>query len=606
MKGLVLTILMISNLVVSAQRTVLLSTEKQLVVKGKEQYEKGNYVEAINALGQAFKKDSTNLEIIYYLGMAYLRTDNEESAIPYLEYYVRNYKSQNSNVLEKHKAMYRLHYVREQKKLLALPPTMANPLKLPNHVNSPYPDYGPVVDATGTLLFFTSRRLGGISEEPSGAKEGDEDGYFTERRGDQWSPAQPLPEPLNSSLNEGVDSFSADGQLMFMTGCGRGNGIGSCDIYYSELRGDTWSVPENMGDIVNSIEWDSQSSISFDGNRIIFTSGRTGGYGDVDLYMIEKNPFGEWGPAMNLGPMVNTPFTEHSPFFSQDGKTLYFSSDGHPGYGGLDIFKTVYEDSRWSTPANLGRPLNTERGDQFFTIGGSGEKGYFSSDRDGVFNLYEIDIPESMRPEPTIVVSGTVTSVKDGTKVSAYILVEDLNTGELIAANKSNSATGHYLVVLPSGRNYSVSANKEGYFFYSQRFEVPRTVRFQEIKKDIQLKPIEKGAKVVLNNIFFETGKATLTPESRLELEKAIELMRTNPTMVVEIGGHTDNVGDDSFNMKLSHDRARSVRDYLVKGGIASERLQAKGYGELNPVASNETEDGKKANRRTEFVILEF
>ncbi len=184
--------------------------------------------------------------------------------------------------------------------------------------------------------------------------------------------------------------------------------------------------------------------------------------------------------------------------------------------------------------------------------------------------------------------------------------MEDLNTGELIAANKSNSATGQYLVVLPAGRTYGVSANKESYFFYSQSFEVPKATRFQEIKKDIQLKPIEKGAKVILNNIFFETGKATLTPQSRLELEKAIELLRVNPSMVIEIGGHTDNVGDDNYNMKLSHDRAKSVRDYMVNGGIVSARVQAKGYGELNPVATNDTEDGRKANRRTEFVIVEF
>jgi outer membrane protein OmpA-like peptidoglycan-associated protein len=391
-----------------------------------------------------------------------------------------------------------------------------------------------------------------------------------------------------------------------MTACGRENTIGNCDLYFSVLQGDQWSVPENFGEIVNSPSWDSQATLAFDGNKIIFVSGRDGGYGEIDLYMVERNHFGDWGPAMNLGVQVNTPFTEDSPFFSQDGKTLYFSSDGHPGYGGFDIFKTVFENGRWSTPVNMGRPLNTPNQDRFFTIGGSGTKGYFSSDRDGDQNLFEIEIPESMRPEPTIVVTGTVTNVKDGVNVSAYILVEDLNSGELIAVNKSNSATGQYLVVLPAGRTYSVSSNKEGYFFYSQSFEVPTSAHFQEIKKDIELKPIEKGAKVVLNNIFFETGKATLTPQSRLELEKAIELLRVNPTMVIEIGGHTDNVGDDAYNMKLSHDRAKAVRDYLVTEGVASERIQAKGYGELNPVASNETESGRTANRRTEFVILEF
>lgn len=589
-----------------AQRNMLLSPEKQLLAKGKEYYEKGSYTEAISTLKQAFAKDSTNVEVNFYLGMCYLKTGDDESAIPLITYYTTHYTSMKSSLIEKHKALYQLHYAREQKKLMKNLNSMKEPIRLSDLVNSPYPEYMPIMDATGTQLYFTSRRLGGISGEPAGSPQGDEDGYFVEWTSSGWSAAKLLPEPLNSTLNEGATSFSADGQFMVITACNRENGVGSCDLFYSRLVGDKWSVPENFGDIVNSVAWDSQASLSFDGNRMIFASGRDHGYGDTDLYMVEKNHFGEWGPAMNMGAIINTPFTEDTPFFSQDGKTLYFASNGHPGYGGIDIFKTVFDNGKWSQPVNMGTPLNTANDDRFFTIGGSGEKGYFSSDRGGNEDIYEIEIPESMRPEPTIVVTGTVTSMKDGKKVSAYILVEDLNTGELIAANKSNSATGQYLVVLPAGRTYSVSANKEGYFFYSQSFEVPKTARFQEVYKNIELKPIEKGAKVVLNNIFFETGKATLTPQSRLELEKAIELMRVNPSMIIEIGGHTDNVGDDNYNMKLSHDRAKSVRDYLVNGGINSERIQAKGYGELNPVATNDTEDGRKANRRTEFVIIEF
>jgi outer membrane protein OmpA-like peptidoglycan-associated protein len=393
---------------------------------------------------------------------------------------------------------------------------------------------------------------------------------------------------------------------MVYTACNRHEGIGNCDLYISTLEGNEWTKPTNMGNVVNSKEWDSQPTISSDGSRVIFTSARPGGYGGYDLYMVDRNVLGDWGPATNLGGIVNTPFNEISPFISQDGKTLYFGSDGHPGYGQYDLFKTVFENGKWSTPVNLGKPLNTSGSDNYFTIGGSGEKGYFSSDRAGDEDIYEIEIPEEMRPQPTVVVSGTVTNAKTGSPVGAYVMLEDIHTGELIAVNKSNSATGKYLVVLPAGRTYSVSANKEAFFFHSERFDVPSTSKFKEIKKDIPLKPIEKGAKVVLNNIFFETGKSTLSPESRVELGKAIDLMKTNQSMIIEVGGHTDNVGDDASNMKLSHDRAKAVRDYLVNGGIASTRLQAKGYGESNPIASNDTDEGRKANRRTEFVILEF
>jgi outer membrane protein OmpA-like peptidoglycan-associated protein len=302
---------------------------------------------------------------------------------------------------------------------------------------------------------------------------------------------------------------------------------------------------------------------------------------------------------------VNTPFEEVSPFLSQDGKTLYFSSYGHPGYGGFDIFKSVFENGKWSVPVNLGSPLNTPGNDRYFTIGGSGELGYFASDRGGNLDLYEMEIPEDMRPQPTVVVSGIVTNAK-GNPVGAYVMVEDLNTGELIAVSKSNSVTGKYLVVLPAGKSYSVSANKEGYFFYSQRFDVPMTSKFEEVTNSISLKPIEKGANVVLNNIFFETGKATLSAQSTLELKKAIDLMKQNPSMIIEVGGHTDNVGDDATNIKLSTDRAKAVVAYLVKGGIPTQRLQAKGYGKSKPIASNETKEGKQMNRRTEFFILDF
>ncbi len=544
----------------------------------------------------------------YELGVAQINTRQYSEAVTSFEKFNQKFPKDPSRIRYHHQSQYKLNYARQQQELRSMKPMMKEPVKLSSSVNSPYPDYMPALDPTGTKLYFTSKRFGGIKEDDTTEKEGDEDVYFIEKSGTEWSTPKLLPEPLNSASNEGAACFSADGQTMIFTACGRKEGIGSCDLYISTLEGSEWTNPVNMGNVVNSDQWDSQPTISYDGNRIIFTSSRTGGYGSEDLYMIEKNVFGEWGSPMNLGGMVNTPFSDDAPFLAQDGKTLYFASKGHPGYGGYDLFKTVYENGRWSVPLNLGRPLNTEGDDSYFTIGGSGEIGYFSSNREGgdQEDLYQMEIPEEMRPQPTVVVEGVVTNLKTGDKVGAYVMVEDLNTGELIAVNKSNSESGKYLVVLPAGKTYSVSANKEAFFFHSERFDVPSTSRYQMIRKDIALKPIEKGAKVVLNNIFFETGKATLSIQSKVELEKAVELMKTNPSMTIEVGGHTDNVGDDGFNMKLSHDRARSVMDYLIKAGIPAARIQAKGYGESNPVATNDTEEGRKSNRRTEFIILEF
>jgi len=609
---------------------------------GKEAYGKEKYAEAINYFIESLKVDSKNEDALYFLGMSYKYTNQPAKALEQFqileklnpnysprfyyelgeayggagqfdkasemqELFLKNYPSSADKTLERHQAKYKMRYANEQESLRKQKTFTKEPVRLSDKINSKYDEYAPVIDPTGTKLYFTSRRLGGISREDAYQERGDEDIYFIEKVSGAWSEPKLMPSPINSESNEGIDFITSDGQLIGFSSS-REDAIGSTDIYFSVLDGTAWSDQMNMGNVVNSDYWDSNSTISPEGNRIIFSSIRPYSNGLEDLYMIEKNLVGEWSAAINLGGVVNTPFTETAPFLSQDGKTLYFSSDGHPGYGNLDIFKTVYENGKWSVPVNLGTPLNTAGRDDYFTIGGSGEVGYFSRyGLDGKnSDLYEIEIPESLRPQPTVVVEGIVTNSKTGERVAAHVMVEDLNSGEIIAVVKSNSVSGRYLVVLPSGKSYSVSANKETFFFHSERFDVAVDTKFETIKKDIPLKPIEKGTKIVLNNIFFETGKATLTSQSKVELEKAIDLLNQNPSMVIEVGGHTDNVGDDDFNMKLSHDRAKSVRDYLVTGGIVSTRVQAKGYGETNPVATNDTDDGRKANRRTEFVILEF
>lgn len=642
---LLLLLMLVASTITFAQRKKNVVVGDQAAInyeQGKSLYDKDKYEEAIPYFEKTVTIDGKNEDALYYLGLSYRYTSQPQKAIEKLknlekvnpnywawfyyetgiayselgkfdqaiemfEEFDKRYPNESSKTNFHHKAKYQIRYARDQKMLQNAKTIIKSPVKLSDKINSKYDDYAPVVDPTGTKLYFTSRRIGGISQEDPTSEKGDEDIYFIEKIDGTWSKPKLMPEPINTDGNEGIDFISADGQLIGFTSS-RDGGIGSSDIYISTLEGAQWSAQVNIGNVVNSESWDSNSTISYDGNRIIFASERPNGYGSSDLYMVEKNIFGEWGPAMNLGGIVNTPLAENAPFLSQDGKTLYFSSEGHPGYGGYDIFKTVLENGKWSVPLNLGKPLNTSGRDDYFTIGGSGEIGYLSAYESNGKNsdIYEVEIPEEMRPSPTVVIEGVVTNAKTKALVGAYVMVEDVNTGELIAINKSNSATGKYLVVLPAGKTYSVSANKEGFFFHSELFDVPKESKFQTIKKDIELKPIEKGAKIVINNIFFETGKATLSPQSNVELEKAVDLLKTNPTMTIEVGGHTDNVGDDAYNMKLSHDRSKSVREYLVKAGIASERVQAKGYGESNPIATNDTEDGRKANRRTEFVILEF
>ncbi|MCB0801844.1 MAG: PD40 domain-containing protein [Flavobacteriales bacterium] len=612
--------------------------------QGKVLYEDDDYEAAIEQFEKALEKDATHGDALCYLGYSYSDIGKHAKAVEAFNrleqsnpdysawyFYIRGnsnieigdlenasidfqkfldgYSQKPNLTVYHHKAAYKLNYAKQSIAVRKLKNSMPDPVNLGSAINSVSDDMMPQIDPTGTRLYFTSNRKGGLDKvDEDEENDWGEDLYFVEKVNGQWSVPKLLPEPINSYDNDGTSTFSADGQEMIYVKCGDDEGIGSCDLYLCELNGNEWSKPINLGNVVNNEEWDSQPCLASDGQTLAFVSGRKGTYNEsMDIFISRKNKFGQWGVPENLGPIINTPFGEKSPYLAPDGKTLYFASEGHPGYGSYDLFVSVFENGRWSSPKNLGAPLNSSGEDTYFTISASGESAFFASNRGGAgkLDIYSIDLPDELRPKPSVIVKGEVKNAKNNEYIDAWVLVEDINTGELIATAKSNSETGEYLVVLPSGRNYSVSANKEGFFFYSNKFEVAETAKYEEFIKHIKLEPIEKGARVVLNNIFFETGSAVLTQDSYIELGKAVELLKANSKMVVEVGGHTDNVGSDDANMQLSHERAKSVRDYLVKAGIKSEKLQAKGYGETQPVADNETEEGRKTNRRTEFVILE-
>ena len=638
----------VSSLVLISLFSLVLFGQAQMAnyyfEQGKEFYEEKSYDEAIEQFEKALEKNAKHADALCYLGYAYSDIENYLEAVKAFEkleqadstysawyYYIKGNanlvlgnlseseqdfqkflmkyaKSPNLEVYH-HKAAYKLNYAKESNVIRKASNSMANPVNLGENVNSISYDMMPQIDPTGTKLYFTSSRKGGMdNKDEDEENDWGEDLYFVELKNGAWGVPVMLPKPINSYDNDGTSTFSADGQKMIYVKCGGKESIGSCDLYLCELNGSSWSEPKNLGNVVNHKAWDSQPCLSSDGQTLAFVSGRDGTYNEsMDIFISRKNKFGQWGVPENLGPIINTPFGEKSPYLAPDGKTLYFSSEGHPGYGKYDLFVSVFDKGRWSTPKNLGAPLNSEGDDTYFTISASGKSAYFASDRGGLgkMDIYSINLPRELRPKPSVIIKGTVKNAKSNNFINAWVLVEDINTGELIATAKSNSESGEYLVVLPAGRNYSVSANREGFFFYSNKFDVPESAKYQEIEKNIKLEPIEKGARVVLNNKFFEAGSAVLTQESYIELGKAIDLLKGNPKLVVEVGGHTDNVGSDDVNMKLSHERAKSVRDYLVKAGILSEKLQAKGYGETQPVATNETEEGRKTNRRTEFVILE-
>ncbi|MEM0941039.1 MAG: OmpA family protein [Bacteroidota bacterium] len=565
--------------------------------------------EAILALRNLEKIDATyNYTIYYDIAKAYIELENLRAARIYIKRYLDQVPKNAKTTKAIHLAMNRLRYIDISAELLDEEANTSEPQPI-EALNSISGDYMPQVNPTGNKLYFTSVRKGGFDfqDEKSGPNDWGEDIYYASLVDNEWTAPQLLPDPINSRDNDFGSAFTGDGQTMVFVRCDAADGLGSCDLYITQLIGDQWSKPVNMGNVVNTDDWESQPTIDADGNKIIFTSTRPGGYGGSDLYMIEKNHLGLWGVAQNMGSTVNTPFSENSPFLAADGKTLYYSSSGHPGMGGADIFYTVYEEDRWLTPRNLGKPINSKGNDTNFSISAAGNA-YFASSRldSDNFDIFKVELPDELKPKPTIILQGIVSHSETKNPLSALLLIEDLNSGELIATNKSNELSGEYLVVLPSGRDYSVSVSSEGFFFFSQSFVLPKDTTYAEITNNITLEPIKKGTKVVLNNIFFETGKAELKQISYVELSKAIDLMKKNPGMKIEVGGHTDSQGEDAANLSLSQRRAQAVVDYMVLAGIESARLIAKGYGESQPIADNNTKKGRAKNRRTEFIIVEF
>lgn len=569
----------------------------------------GMYTQAVNAFEKLESIDFNYFPWYHFeAANSYIQLNRFDEARSSINKFKEKFPNTPKYAIYHHMAKSREEYIKQSPVIRAQVSEMSTPVPI-SQVNSMYGDYTPQVNPTGTRLYFTSVRKGGFDHQKdtiNGMNWG-EDIYFSTLIDSSWSAPQLLPEPLNSMGDDFGSSFTGDGQLMVYVKCDDDEGIGNCDLYITQLNGTQWTVPQNMGNVVNSNMWDSQPTISSDGTRIIFASTRQGGYGGMDLYMTQKNHLGDWGVPQNLGSTVNTPFNENGPYLAPDGKTLYYASTGHPGYGGTDIFSSTFEENRWSRPLNLGAPLNSEGDDTQFTISAAG-KAYFASSRldPNNYDLFEVELPDYLKPKPTIIIQGVVTNAKTTDPVGAVVLIEDINSGELLAVNKSNSVSGEYLVVLPAGRNYSVSTTSEGFFFYSESFEIPKDTSYAEITMDIALEPIEKGTKVVLNNIFFESGRAELKPISYVELNKAVDLLEKNPTMVIEIGGHTDNLGSDELNLKLSQSRADAVRDYMILAGIDQARIRSKGYGESTPIEDNSTEEGRAANRRTEFEIVEF
>lgn len=503
-------------------------------------------------------------------------------------------------------------------------------------VNTSFPEYGPIISADESVLMFTSRRTGttggGMDEF---LNEPFEDIYVSFKKNGKWTPAQNAGKPINTEGHDATMGLAPDGQKLLIYIDEKGNG----NIFECDLKGETWSKPERMNKNVNTDYHESSASLASDGKRMFFVSNRPDGMGDRDIYMSTLDEKGRWGKAVNLGPAINTKYGEEGVYIHPDGKTMYFSSQAHKTMGGYDIFKSVYDETTkvWSTPENLGYPVNTPDDDVFFVVSASGKHGYYASISNNGYGEKDIYMVTFLGPEKPMVMNnednllasqtapvketviapvmqikeaqltilkGVITDAMTKKPLEATIELIDNTKNMVVATFTSNSSTGKYLVSLPAGRNYGIAVKKEGYLFHSENFDIPATAAFQEVTKDVELKNVAVGSKIILKNIFFDFDKATLRPESTNELERLTKLLQDVPTLKIEIGGHTDSKGADDYNKKLSDNRAKAVVTYLIGKGIAADRLTSVGYGEEQPIATNDNDEGRQMNRRTEFKIL--
>lgn len=603
--------------------------------KAKEFYEKAlkniaerKSVDAIENLQKAIDKDSTFADPYFKLGQINEAARNQENAIKfykkaielrpndplltqgytyigtrlvkvgeyakakeYLSFSVKNVP-QNSPVMKQLTRQLEQCKFGEEAKNAAM---LFNAAEMGETINFKNKQYFPVLTADNETLIFTAR-----------SDDGDENLYTSQLINGKWSAPKSISDKINTTANEGTCSISADGRTLVFTSCDGKNSLGSCDLYISKKVGEEWTTPENLGSSVNTPFWEAQPSLSNDGRILYFSSDRQGGYGRKDLWVSELKENNNWTKAINLGNVINTASDEISPFVHANGHTLFFASDGHLGMGGLDLFMTESKIGIYSKPENLGFPINTHEDQVALFISADGSKGYYSSDVKPDIKLFQFDIPQKLAEKfkRASYVKGIVQDASNNQNISAEIELIDLKTNKVTEKTTSDAVTGQYTAVLPNGSQYGLFINKKDYFFKSLTFNFSEKNEADGKAINILLDPIKKDVKTVLNNIFFDSGKAELRPESFTELNKLQLLLTQNPSLKVEISGHTDDVGKDAENQALSEKRALSVADYLIKKGVNTQNIKVKGYGKTKPIVPNTSEENRQINRRIEMSIL--
>lgn len=586
----------------------------------------GDYEKAIYHYKEALRinpNHSSTGATFFYLGNLQHATGDYENGIRNLESYIQN-RSANPELVQKAiqirtNCEFAINAMKN--------PRNFDPVNVGPGINTSDPEYFPTITIDGKTILFTRR----IHDERVPQIKMQEDFYISHLNDrNMWGIAEPMPVNVNTVLNEGAPTISADGRSLIFVACsdfsGDNNygenrtGRGSCDMFFTKKLGSRWTDPINLPGNVNSPTWESQPSLSADGKTLYFVR-RVSKRGDPvnsDIFVSRLMDNGQWSTPTPLPKHINSPLQEESVLIHPDGKTLYFASRGHIGMGGSDIYVTRLDaKGNWSTPENLGYPINTKYDENSLMVSPDGEIAFFASDRKGGYgdlDIYYFVMPEEFRPTKTLYFEGIVFDASTKNPVPGKFQLIDLQTGKEVIFSEADKITGAFMVSLPLNRDYALNVSYPGYNFFSKNFNMTNPEGLEAIHMDVPMVPITSEKPVLLENVFFDLGKSTLRSESFVELDKLYEFLQKNPTIKIEIGGHTDTRGEDSENLSLSNNRAKAVYDYLISKGIGIARLSFRGYGESQPVISDisiakmtsekEKEAAHQSNRRTEYKII--
>lgn len=581
---------------------------------------------AVKYFLRVFRQDPDyRFDIQYWIGRSYQMGLNFDKAIEYYNLYKERLTSK-SNYQGRDKvdlaAVERSIYECQNGKEFVANPGNFSIINIGREINSEYEDYGPVLNGDETEIIFTSRRReDNLNENVFEDNKPYEDIFVSKKTGDGWARATNIGPVVNTPYHNSNLALSKDGNTLFIYNDDNGG-----DIYYSERDANgQWGPPVSLPGIINSSFNEKSISISADERTLYFASDRPGGFGGIDIYRAVLDSRGQWSDVRNLGPRINTQYDEEGPFIDQDNVTLYFSSKGHKGMGGHDIFRVVFDPqtNEWGEPENLGYPINTPDDDVYFVSSVDGKRAYYSSVKEdgmGYTDIYMITIPEGLKNVEPVVVGTPVTApqtiplhfvvtvVDADTKspLNARVRLQGLHDNVIVPSAGTGPGVTDFTIATEEEREYRLSVELDGYVFVNQTVKLEGAGReARTIDRAVSMQKLAVGVSGVLRNIYFDFDKWSFKNESYNELNKLERMMQQNPNIQVEISGHTDNIGTWDYNKYLSRRRAEAVKDFLTGKGIDARRVKATGHGESKPLASNDDEkDGREINRRVEFLVI--